>query len=157
MHPNEQLITRFYECFARRDASGMAACYAPDVHFSDEVFDLRGVHAANMWRMLLKSPDLRLTYSNVQADDLAGRAHWDAHYTFGASGRRVHNSIDAEFVFKDGLITRHRDRFDFWRWSRQALGPSGLLLGWTPLVRNKVRATAEARLHDFEQPEAKMV
>ena len=49
----------------------------------------------------------------------------------------------------DGLITRHRDRFDFWRWSRQALGPAGWLLGWTPLLRAKVRATAAGNLDRF--------
>ena len=60
------------------------------------------------------------------------------------------NRIDAEFEFdKTGLITRHRDRFDFWVWSRQALGTPGWLLGWTPLLRNKVRATAAKNLAKF--------
>jgi hypothetical protein len=36
-----------------------------------------------------------------------------------------------------------------WRWSQQALGMKGLLLGWTPLVRNKVQQTAAASLTDF--------
>jgi len=59
--------------------------------------------------------------------------------------------IDAEFEFRDGKILRHRDRFDFHRWSRQALGTSGLLLGWTPLLRNKVRSTARGSLEKFMQ------
>ena len=56
--------------------------------------------------------------------------------------------INREFD-KRGLILRHRDRFDFWGWSRQALGAPGWLLGWTPLLRNKVRAQAGARLRGF--------
>ena len=78
-----------------------------------------------------------------------GRAHWDAHYTFSRTGRPVHNSITAGFAFKDGLIARHADRFSFWRWSRQALGPVGLWLGWTPLLRARVRANARAGLKDW--------
>jgi hypothetical protein len=57
--------------------------------------------------------------------------------------------IDADFEFKDGKIFRHRDHFDFWRWSRMALGTSGLLLGWTPFLKNKVQTTAKARLRKF--------
>jgi hypothetical protein len=43
----------------------------------------------------------------------------------------------------------HRDAFGFHRWARQALGPAGLLLGWTPLVQGKVRAQAARSLADF--------
>jgi hypothetical protein len=58
----------------------------------------------------------------------------------------VVNEIDASMRFEDGLIIEHRDSFDFWKWSRMALGPSGLLLGWTPMVRNKVRAQSKLML-----------
>jgi len=61
----------------------------------------------------------------------------------------VHNIIDAQFTFRDGLIASHRDRFDFWSWSRQALGAPGLLLGWTPALRRKVQARAAANLKAF--------
>ena len=85
----------------------------------------------------------------IAADDRRGRAHWEPRYRFSATGRPVHNVIDAEFEFRDGLIVVHRDRFSFWRWSRQALGASGLLLGWTPWLRAKVRARAEANLRVY--------
>jgi hypothetical protein len=62
----------------------------------------------------------------------------------------VNNSIDAQFEFgSDGRIVRHRDRFDFWRWSRQALGTPGLLLGWSPMLRNQVRERAGGNLRRF--------
>ena len=80
----------------------------------------------------------------------SGSAHWDAHYRFSATGRIVDNAIDSRFTFTpDGLIATQRDRFDFWTWSRQALGTPGLLLGWSPMLKNKVRATAAANLSTF--------
>jgi hypothetical protein len=47
------------------------------------------------------------------------------------------------------LIASHDDYFSFYRWSRQALGVSGLLLGWTPLLKRKVRQQAAAGLAKF--------
>mgnify|MGYP000423281271 CR=1 FL=1 len=49
----------------------------------------------------------------------------------------------------DGLIIEHRDSFDFYRWSRQALGVPGLLLGWSSFLQNKVRAQAAANLKRY--------
>ncbi len=150
-HPNAALIDRFYTAFAARDAGGMGACYADDVRFSDPVFPaLEGDAARGMWRMLCeRGADLVVEHSGVRADDDAGEARWEAWYTFSATGRKVHNVIDARFRFADGRIVEHVDTFDFHRWSRQALGAPGLLLGWTPMLRNKVRATAGAQLTKF--------
>lgn len=148
MHANAALIERFYRAFQARDGAGMAACYHPDIVFSDPAFgELRGKEAGAMWAMLCsRAKDLQLEVSAVRADDAAGSAHWEARYTFTQTGRPVHNVIEASFAFRDGLIVRHADNFDFWRWSRQALGAAGLLLGWTPFLRNKVRATARGGL-----------
>ena len=143
MQTNAQLIESFYRCFAARDAAGMAACYHPEIHFTDEVFDLRGAEVGAMWSMLCeRGEDLAIEFRDVAADDRAGVAHWDASYTFSATGRSVYNSIDARFDFRDGRIVRHVDSFDFWKWSRQALGLPGLLLGWSGFLRAKVARTA---------------
>ena len=65
-------------------------------------------------------------------------------------GRPVVNDGRATFRFdENGLIADHRDKFSFHRWARQALGPPGLLLGWTPLLRNKVRRSAAESLAGF--------
>lgn len=150
MHANAALIDRFYAALARKDWAAMAACYHPEVHFTDEAFDLHGAQAGLMWRMLCtRGKDMTLEYGAIQADAQRGSAHWEARYTFSATGRRVHNVIDGAFEFRDGLIARHVDRFDFWRWSRQALGAPGLLLGWSGWLRGKVRATAAKGLADF--------
>ena len=148
-------ITAFYAAFTRLDGAAMQACYAPDAQFDDEAFSLRGQReVGGMWRMLCDAtksrPDARAQW-RLEASAITGRsAHWEAHYLFSATGRSVHNVIDASFEFDpQGLITRHRDRFDFWRWSRQALGTPGLLLGWSPMLRNKVRATAAGNLKKY--------
>ena len=150
MSPNAQLIETFYRSFAARDAAGMVACYHPEVHFTDEVFDLHGAEVGAMWSMLCeRGKDLAIEFGDVEADEGAGRAHWDARYTFSATGRKVHNSIDARFDFQGGKIIRHVDTFDFWRWSRQALGLPGLLLGWSGFLRAKVARTASRSLTQF--------
>jgi ketosteroid isomerase-like protein len=151
-HAHADLIERFYSAFAKRDAASMRACYHADVEFSDPVFPrLRGAEVGKMWTMLCeRGADLQIEHRDVSADDRAGAAHWDARYTFSATGRKVLNQIDATFEFRDGLIVRHTDRFGFYKWARQALGPMGLLLGWTPLVRNKVRAMAAKNLAAFK-------
>ena len=156
MHPNEALITRLYTCFQARDAAGMKACYHPDAVFSDPVFGrLEGGQVTAMWAMLCaRAADLEIEFSGVSAGDASGRAHWDARYTFSQTGRKVLNSIDASFGFRDGLIARHDDRFSFRRWSRQALGPVGLLLGWTPLLRARVGANARKGLASYMRKEA---
>jgi ketosteroid isomerase-like protein len=151
MSNHAQLIEQFYRSFAKRDAEGMIACYHPQVRFSDPVFvDLDAREAAGMWRMLCeRAQDFALEFSDVRAEGESGSAHWEARYLFSATSRAVHNVIDAEFRFADGKILEHRDRFDFYRWARQALGTTGVLLGWTPLVRNKVRGQARKGLEHY--------
>jgi limonene-1,2-epoxide hydrolase len=152
MHqPTVDLLTNFYNAFNRHDPEVMAQSYAPDVVFSDPVFQtLRGSEPGDMWRMLAgRSKDLKIEFSVLEATPDSGKVHWDAHYTFAATGRKVLNRIDASFKLKDGKIIEHHDMFDLWAWTRMALGTSGILLGWSPLVQNKVRATAANGLKDF--------
>jgi ketosteroid isomerase-like protein len=149
--PNESLIERFYDAFSQGDGAAMAACYAPDASFSDPVFpDLQGTEPGAMWRMITsQATDLRVELLEHEADGDRGSARWRAQYTFSQTGRPVVNDVRASFRFADGLIAEHRDDFDFYRWARQALGPAGLLLGWTPLVRSAVRRRARAGLDEF--------
>jgi hypothetical protein len=128
----------------------MAACYAPDARFSDPVFtDLRGEEPGAMWRMLTgRAKDLEIKLVEHGAEGEQGSAHWLANYTF-RTGRKVHNDVRADFRFEDGLIIEHRDSFSFYAWARQALGPVGLALGWTPIVRGKVQREARVGLEEF--------
>ena len=56
------------------------------------------------------------------------------------------NRIEAKFAFRDGLIVRHYDRFSFWTWAGQALGPAGKALGWFVPLKWKVRKDAARAL-----------
>lgn len=146
------LITRFYQAFQQLDAETMVQCYTEDVLFSDPVFgELRGQGARDMWRMLTsRAKDFTLSFNHVQADDQQGSARWVATYVFSQTGAIVINDIQARFVFRDGRICEHHDHFDLWRWSRQALGIKGTLLGWTPLAKNAIRAQAKKGLKAFQ-------
>lgn len=140
-------IRDFYLAFARKDGDAMAAAYAPDVHFRDPAFgDLHGEEPGAMWRMLTgRSEDLEIEL--VDHDDSS--AHWLAHYTF-STGRHVDNDVRASFRFNDeGKIVEHIDDFDFYAWARQALGPAGVALGWTPIMKAAVRKKARGQLDEF--------
>ena len=151
---NEALIRKFYEAFARADAAAMTDCYADDVTFSDPAFGvLHGADAKNMWKMLVEKSGgtLKINFDNVQADGAQGSADWVAEYVFSQTKRPVVNRIHAEFEFKDGKIFRHADDFDFWNWSKQALGIPGLLFGWSTFMQTEIRRNAVAALSEFSR------
>jgi len=156
MHPHESLIREFYAAFANRDAEAMARCYHDDVFFTDPAFPrLRGEEARDMWRMLVaRATDLEIVLDEASADAEGGRAHWTARYTFSKTGRKVVNRIEATFAFRDGRIVRHYDRFSFWRWSSQALGPVGRLFGWFAPLKWLVRKQAAEQLSRFSAKRA---
>lgn len=151
MHANEELISRFYSAFAAGDHATMAASYADDATFSDPVFPMLSADEVRaMWRMFCTGGnEIEVGFSDVRADDAGGSARWDAVYRFPKTGRRVHNRISASFSFRDGRIVRHEDEFDLYAWTRMALGPVGVLLGWTPIVKGQVRKQAAAQLRHF--------
>ena len=91
---NRETIKRFYAAFDAHDGETMAACYAPDVHFSDPVFpDLNGDEAGDMWRMLTgRAEDLAVELASHDADEASGTANWIAHLHLPhrAQGRQRH-------------------------------------------------------------------
>ena len=153
MHRNERTVRDLYAALGQKDGDAMAALYAADATFEDPAFgELRGPEVGGMWRMLTaRATDLAVRLDYVRADDNSASARWVAEYTFTATGRRVRNVGQANFSLRDGVIHGHVDSFPFWRWSRQALGGPGWLLGWTPLLRSKVRRNARAQLQRFMQ------
>lgn len=147
---SKEIIDKFYKAFQQLDAETMASCYHENIIFHDPAFgELKGKHASNMWRMLCanqKGKGMKISYQ-INSDKTA---HWEPIYTFSKTGRKVHNKIDAEFEFQDGLIIKHTDHFDLYRWSGQALGISGYLLGWTSFFRDKLRKQTISLLARFE-------
>jgi hypothetical protein len=146
-------IESFYDAFKRLDGAALKAAYAETATFKDVAFTLQGRdQIGGMWCMLTDA--IRDKGKDVWQLDVSAvtdnTARWEPRYRFSATGRMVHNIIDARFVFDgNGKIVEHVDHFEFWRWARQALGPIGVVLGWTPFLRNKVRATAARNLESY--------
>ncbi|HLA56492.1 MAG TPA: nuclear transport factor 2 family protein [Flavobacterium sp.] len=153
MSNHHETIRDFYAAFTNHDAEAMARCYHSDIEFSDPVFGkLKGKTASDMWKMLIEKSkgSLKIEFSNINADGDSGSAKWIAYYRFSKTNRDVANHIKAEFKFKDGLIIKHDDHFDLWKWSRQAFGFKGLLLGWSGFMQNKIKEQALLSLKNYQ-------
>jgi ketosteroid isomerase-like protein len=148
MTSNEQLIFDFYTAFQSKEAEKMVSIYSETIRFNDPAFgDLQGEDAKNMWRMLIENgTDLKIEFKITDSDQNWVTAHWEAYYTFSRTGRSVHNKIDATFTIENGEITNHVDTFNLWSWSKQAMGTTGWLLGWSEFFRKKLHKTTHKML-----------
>ncbi len=152
---NRATIERFYAAFGACNGAAMTACYASGAHFRDPAFgDLEGEEIGVMWRMLTgRAKDLQIELREHDAGEDSGNAHWIARYTF-STGRPVLNDVQARFRFDaDGKIVDHVDEFDFRRWAKQALGPSGHLVALLSPLRAKARAKALDQLETYKREE----
>ncbi len=150
----KKTIENFYTAFANLNAEDMVKYYHQDIVFTDPAFgELKGEHAKNMWRMLCasqKGKSFVVKYKDIQANENRGSANWEAFYNFSKTNRKIHNVIHAEFKFKDGKIIEHTDHFNLYKWSQQAFGLSGYLLGWSPFFKKKLNAQTNLMLKKFE-------
>jgi len=148
---NKELVTKFYTAFSALDSTTMISCYHDDIEFTDPAFGtLKGDRAKAMWVMLCKNAqDLKIEFSNINATEKTGSAHWDASYIFRQTGRPVLNKIDAVFEFRDGKIIKHTDSFNLHNWAKQAVGFQGLLLGGTSFFRKKLQQQTSQLLDKF--------
>lgn len=148
-------IERFYQAFTHLDAETMTKCYHDEVVFEDPAFGrLHGERARNMWRMLCESQkgkDFVVSFSDITYEDGAVTAHWEAHYTFSQTGRKVHNRITAHFTFKEDKILTHTDTFNLHRWAGQAMGITGRLIGWTGFFKKKLQTRTNRLLDRYEE------
>ena len=153
MNANENTIVKFYTAFANADFKTMSECYAKEVHFRDPAFGtLTGEQVTMMWKMLLErsNGNLKVIFSDCKANEFTGSAHWQATYLFTKTNRTVINKIIAQFQFKDGLIIKQVDDFNIWKWSKQAFGITGYLLGWTGYFQKKIREKALWSLKKYQ-------
>lgn len=145
-------MQKFYDAFKAHDALTMSSLYHPDIVFNDPVFqNLNQAEVQGMWKMLIERSEgnLEIEYHSLIDDEEIAQCTWEANYQFSKTKRDVHNVIHATMEFQDGLIIKHTDNFNLWRWTKMALGTSGVLLGWSPLVKNKVRKTALGSLSAY--------
>lgn len=154
MTANEKTLIKFYTAFANADASTMSECYHQDIVFRDPVFGLlKGDNVSKMWKMLIETSKgaLKIVTADIKADEYVGSAQWTASYTFSKTNRKVVNVIQAHFHFKDGLIIKHTDDFDIWKWSKQAFGIKGVLFGWTGYMHRKIHEKAVSSLKKYKE------
>ena len=141
------LLEKLYTCLNNKDHTGMAACYHPDADFKDIAFTLHGkkqIHG--MWQMISET-DLKASFTIIDADDETGRVESEEDYTFRDTGRPVHNIIQSDFRFQDGLIIEHLDSCDALKWGIQALGLVKGILSW--LVPSERRELAMKKLEKY--------
>jgi ketosteroid isomerase-like protein len=149
---HKKLLERFYKAFQELDWETMGACYHKEANFQDPGFTLKGAEVGMMWKMLcLRAKEFSLDFRVIEVDANKGIVEWEANYLFSKTGRKVNNKIRANIVFKDGLIYQHEDVFDFWRWSRQALGLPAYLLGWAGFFQKAVSKQAMGQLEIFQK------
>jgi ketosteroid isomerase-like protein len=144
---------RFYDAFMVRDHYTMGLLYANHATFRDPVFPrLTAQGARLMWQMLLsEAEDLEINADILEDGPERARVNWTARYTFTPTKRVVVNRVRTVMTIAAGKIVQQVDEFNFWRWSGQALGWKGWLLGATPLVRDKVQKQAAKSLTEFAQ------
>jgi len=149
---SKAIISQFYEAFKQQNAEKMKGLYHEKVVFNDPAFkNLNYQEVTNMWSMLLErsNGELEIEYHSVTEDQNKAECNWEAKYKFSATKRPVHNIIHAKMEFENGKIIRHDDAFNFWRWSSMALGVPGKLLGWSPMLKNKVQKMARQSLTKY--------
>jgi len=156
---DHDVVKDFFACYQTHDYKGMQDCLHLDSQFSDFAFDIEGADVFAMWEWLCtrenketgERPVEILSFGNIRSGrrDNIVTATYELRYRFGDTGRRVQYSIDAEFLFDDGQIIRHRDDGSMKTWARQALGPPWSWFHGTEFFRNRVRRRARERLDRF--------
>ncbi len=149
---NRDLVEKFYSAFLESDAKTMNSWYSENAEFSDPVFPhLKGDDIKAMWSMLCQrkaEPGSR-SFSIVEVNETSASINWSATYKFPLNGRLIHNEIQSVMTFSNGKIIKHVDRFDFWKWSRQAFGLPAMLFGWSWPFQSAVQKSIDAKLREF--------
>jgi len=147
-----EIASNFYSAFAKGDAETMTSLYADAVEFEDPAFGkLKGSEAKMMWQMLIERSkgNLKVSYEVSETTKNTAKVNWTAVYPFSKTGRMVTNHIEATLVIENGRIIQHTDHFNLWKWSRQAMGWKGYLLGWTPFFRKKLQQQTRKMLQQY--------
>lgn len=146
---------QFYTAFNQCDSQAMNALYADSVSFKDPAFGLlKDQDVRDMWSMLCssqKGKNFKVSFVVKSVRPKKVEVFWEAWYTFSITGKRVHNQINSTLFFDDeGLIFKQIDRFSLHRWSRQAMGLTGALLGWTPFFKSGLQKRSGDALKKYQ-------
>jgi hypothetical protein len=149
MHSHESLVRSLYAALAARRPEEAAACYHPDIFYSDPLHPrLRGEAVVDLWRMrLAPGTACEIRLDEASGGDQGAMARWTMRTQ--VRGRPVEIRGRSLFAFREGRISRHYDHYSLWRWSTQAFGPAGATLGWLGPVRWALRSRARRALERF--------
>lgn len=149
---NSQIVTQFYTAFAKGNAQQMLQHYAEEVTFYDPAFgQLTHQQPHAMWKMLTSrfTNETTIEFTLLEEKDNTVIVAWTAHYQFGPTKQWVTNRVTSTLQLKNGKIFHHRDDFNLWKWSIQALGLPGFLLGWTPFMQKKIQQNTNSLLQKY--------
>ena len=154
------IVEDFFNDYRRHDHSGMAACLAEAVHFSDYAFDIRGAAVRAMWHWFCVPYAARrapVAVSDVAVAPKRGdeiNARYRVRYLYGDRERPVDYVIDSRFRLRDGRIAGQQDSFATlteWGFASMAFGFPTSFLAITPYLRPIVRRKALTSLESFMQ------
>lgn len=151
MNANENLLYEIYKSFRNKDLTILSDCYAGCATFSDPVFtNLNKDLTLAMFEKLMSTADhLWIDIKKITANRQTGRAEWLITYTCSLTGRKIVQSMESYFIFKNGKIGRQIDYFNFYSYIRQLKGLKGLLWGWAGIFKDKVQNSAMRNLNLF--------
>lgn len=152
MHPNEDLIHRFFRAMQKHDLSSALLCYHNDITYEDDLFrELKQNDVVKMWEMrMAENPDWEIEYRDVEASAVWGRAYWTLVYGKTKSGKRKRRHIVARFTFLDEKILYHSDAFNLYNWVTENRGAWWRVLVWFSPFRYFLRAGAHRKLQQFK-------
>ncbi|WP_342269364.1 nuclear transport factor 2 family protein [Spiroplasma endosymbiont of Aspidapion aeneum] len=149
----KQIINEFYSAFKKGDYQKMNSLYGEDIIFNDSIFkDLDYLQVTSMWEMLLSKKEeskFSIEYEVLLDHNDEYYVMWSAHYLFGPKRRKVSNIVKSEMVIKDKKIALHTDVFDFYKWSKQAIGIASILFGKRKFFHNKICSVANKNLMNY--------
>ena len=148
----KEIVTSFYDCFAKGEAKGMLNFYAEEVIFCDPAFGkLSGNRPHEMWRMLLGRFDEHtlITFEVIEVSTDKAKVKWTAKYHFGKNKRPVTNHVTSTLFVENGKIVKQYDHFDIWKWAYKALGIAGLLFGWSKFFQLKIQQKTRKMLGQY--------
>lgn len=154
---NAEIAHNFYTAFVNKDSDAMRYFYSKDVVFKDPAFGtLKGEDVFSMWEMLFQNgKDLEVRFNIEKEEEDTVKVKWIANYTFSKTKRKVENHVTATLKFSDNKIIEHTDDFDFYNWSKQALGTIGVMFGWTNWFQRKFNQEATSSLHKYIKSKSK--
>ncbi len=147
-----EIASGFYSAFAKADAETMISFYDDKIEFEDPAFGkLKGNDAKMMWQMLIERSrgNLKVSHQLNESSETIAKVNWTAVYPFSKTGRIITNHIEAIMIMENGKIIKHTDYFNLWKWSRQAMGWKGFILGWTPFFRKKLQQQTRKMLQQY--------